>query len=235
MSRQRKREGRRQKAVGSQGTQPFSAFCLLPSAFCFSPRRRVSVSLLLLTFLFLVTGCRQSAKKQNARPNTLGDVAAERLAYTFSPDTDAPPDAQSKEETRLKPIQDDFDTRRKDDRLLRTVISPDGQRALALYDTGETQEGEFRIDMYAADGRFLRNLTPPELSGAFASTARWSPDGKAIAFIGRKSLTQATPPEMIPEVRALPSPTVTPTPTVAPIFAPVPVFDTEQIYICDRD
>ena len=229
MSRQRKREGRRQKAVGSQGTQPFSAFCLLPSAFCFSPRRRVSVSLLLLTFLFLVTGCRQSAKKQNARPNTLGDVAAERLAYTFSPDTDAPPDAQSKEETRLKPIQDDFDTRRKDDRLLRTVISPDGQRALALYDTGETQEGEFRIDMYAADGRFLRNLTPPELSGAFPAAARWSPDGKAIAFIGRKSLTQATPPEMIPEGKAIP------TPSVAPVFAPVPVYDTEQIYLCDRD
>ena len=144
---------------------------------------------------------------------------------------------QDNKDSKLKPVQDDFDSRRKDDRLLRTVVSPDGQRALALYDTGDTQEGEFRVDMYASDGRFLRNITPPELSGAFPATARWSPDGKSFAFIGRKSLTKPTPPEMIPEVRATPTGTVTPTPTptVAPNFAPVAVFDTEQIYISDRD
>lgn len=189
----------------------------------------------LLLLLLCAAGCRQSAEQRRARPNTLGAVPAERLAYTFTPDVDAPPDPPGKEEIKLKAIQNDFDARRKDDRLLRTVISPDKQRALALYDTGETQEGEFRIDMYAADGHFLRNLTPPELAGAFPATVQWSPDGQAIAFIGRKSLTQPTPPEMIPDVRALPSPAAMPTPTVAPNFAPVQVFDTEQIYLCDRD
>jgi Tol biopolymer transport system component len=185
---------------------------------------------LLLLALLLATGCHKSAENKGVRPNSLRDVPAERLAYSFTPDTDAPPVAQSSsEESKLKPIQDDFDTRRKDDRLLRTIISPDGQRALALYDTGETQEGEFRIDMYAADGRFLRNLTPPELSGAFAPAASWSPDGQLIAFIGRKSLAQPTPPEMIPEGAPVTSP------TLAPAFAPVPVFDTEQVYVCDRD
>jgi hypothetical protein len=191
--------------------------------------RRVVAALLLLALLFISTGCRKDGENGGVRPNGLRDVAAQRLAYSFTPDTDQPPGSQSSEETKLKPVQDDFDTRRKDDRLLRTVISPDGQRALALYDTGETQEGEFRIDMYTADGKFLRNLIPSELSGAFAPAVHWSPDGQAIAFIGRKSLAQPTPPDMIPEGAPAPLP------SVAPVFAPVPVYDTEQVYICDRD
>ncbi|HEV7374913.1 MAG TPA: hypothetical protein VGN95_09365 [Pyrinomonadaceae bacterium] len=193
-----------------------------------SARLRVCASLLLLALLFS-TACRRSAENGGVRPNSLRDIAAQRLAYSFTPDTDEPPGAQDKEETKLKPVQDDFDTRRKDDRLLRTVVSPDGQRALALYDTGETQEGEFRIDMYAADGKFLRNLTPPELSGAFVAAASWSPDGKTIAFIGRKSLAQPTPPDMLTDTAPAPAP------SIAPAFEPVPVFDTEQVYISDRD
>jgi hypothetical protein len=163
----------------------------------------------------------------------LQDVPAARLAYSFAPDVEAPPGAVPVEETKLKPIQDDFDARRKDDRLLRTVVSPDGLRALALYDTGETQEGEFRIDMYAADGKFLRNLTPPELSGAFAPMVAWSPDSNYIAFIGRKSLAPQTPPDMIPETAVPEGPL--PTPSLAPAFGPVPVYDTEQLYVCNRD
>lgn len=190
-----------------------------------SPRLLIAASLLFL----VAAGCR-SGGKQGARPNSLSEVPAVRLAYSFAPDTDAPPGATVAEEVKLDPVQKDFDARRKDDRLLRTVVSPDGQRALALYDTGETQEGEFRIDMYAADGRFLRNLTTPELSGAFASVVAWSPDGNQIAFIGRKSLTPQTPPEMIPET----APPL-PEPSVAPAFGSVPVFDTEQIYACNRD
>jgi hypothetical protein len=194
-----------------------------------SRQYHITTRLLILALLLIVTSCRKSTEKPKVLPNSLADVPAERLAYSFNADVGEPPDAEKKEETKLKPIQDDFDSRRKDDRLLRTVVSPDGQRALALYDTGDTQEGEFRVDMYAADGRFLRNITPPELSGAFAPTAAWSPDGNSFAFIGRKSLAQATPPDMIPEGRAIP------TPTVAPNFAPIQVFDTEQVYISDRD
>lgn len=211
--------------------------CVLSSVFRFQPflfpalstRRSVPTSLLIVMLLFVGVGCRKGADNKNARPNSLGDVPAARLAYSFTPDTDPPSGAQITEAPKLQAIQDDFDTRRKVDRLLRTVVSPDGQRALALYDTGETQEGEFRIDIYAVDGRLLRNLSPPELSGAFSSAVAWSPDGKTIAFIGRKSLAQPTPPEMIPEGAPVPSP------TIVPNFAPVAVFDTEQIYICDRD
>jgi hypothetical protein len=218
--------GSGQWAVKGGCNKPRRAFvfnCPLPTAHCL---------LLMLLLLIIAPACRRSGEKQGVRPNTLRDVPASRLAYSFTPDTDAPPSAIVEAETKLKPIQDDFDTRRKDDRLLRTVTSPDGHRALALYDTGETQEGEFRIDMYASDGKFLRNLTPPELSGAFAPMVAWSTDGNSIAFIGRKSLTPQTPPDMLPEV-------VTeepqPAPSIAPQFKTIPVFDTEQIYISDRD
>ena len=194
-----------------------------------SPRPRVPASLLLLLVLSAAAGCRSEGEKKTVTPNSLSVTPAARLAYGFAADVEAPPGAAPQGETKLKPIQDDFDTRRKDDRLLRTVVSPDGQRALALYDTGETQEGEFRIDMYSADGRFLRNLTPPELSGAFAPMVAWSLDGTQIAFIGRKSLAQATPPDMLPDTapEPLPSP---PNP-----LGSVQVFDTEQVYVCDRD
>jgi hypothetical protein len=222
-SKKQRAAGSRQWAVKNERGEAlgFCFNCPLPTACC------------LLLLLLIAPACRNSGDKRSAHPNTLREVAAARLAYSFAPDTDAPPGAVPVEETKLKPVQDDFDTRRKDDRLLRTVVSPDGLRALAIYDTGETQEGEFRIDMYAADGKFLRNLTPPELSGAFAPMVAWSPDGNYIAFIGRKSLTPQTPPEMIPET-AVPEAPVT-TPSVAPMFGPVPVYDTEQLYICNRD
>lgn len=197
-------------------------------------RKRFARLLVALSFTLLASvGCRKSGEKEVAGPDTLRNVPAARLAYSLAVDVDAPAGAVTEKESILKTIEDDFDTRRKDDRLLRTVVSPDGLRALALYDTGETQEGEFRIDMYSAEGQFLRNLTPPELSGAFAPVVAWAPDGQSIAFIGRKSLTPQTPPDMIPDTARPEEPI--PTPSVAPVFAPVPVFDTEQIYICNRD
>ncbi len=179
--------------------------------------------------VLLLAGCRGAGEKKTVRPNSLAAVPAARLAYGFTPDVEAPPGAEPVEEIKLKRVLDDFDTRRKDDRLLRTVVSPDGQRALAVYDTGETQEGEFRIDMYASDGRFLRNLTPPELSGAFAPMVAWSPDGNQIAFIGRKALAQETPPGMLPDAGP------EPLPTLPPPSGGVQVFDTEQLYVSDRD
>ncbi|MBD0327291.1 MAG: hypothetical protein ICV68_12715 [Pyrinomonadaceae bacterium] len=169
------------------------------------------------------------------RPRSLRDVPAQRLAYRFEADTSAPPEALADEAAKLSSVQADFDTRRKDDALVRTVLSPDGQRALALYETGDVQRGEFRIDMYAADGTFLRNLTPVELSGAFGPTVAWSPDGHNIAFIGRKSLTPTPTPTPLDALPELITETPTASPSVAPVFAPVAVYSTEQIYICNRD
>lgn len=180
-------------------------------------------------------GCRRGLlDKRSVVPRTLRDVPAQRLAYNFQPDAPAPPGASDSPNTttRLETVQKDFDERRKDEALVRTVASPDGQRVLALYETGDTEQNTFRIDMYsAAAGMFLRNVSPPELAGVFAATVAWSPDGNYIAFIARRSAT-AKPPVTEPDTLAdAPQPSA----SVAPIFAPVQTFATEQIYICNRD
>lgn len=203
-------------------------------------RRRALISLLLALTVLTGAGCRRIiGDRQSVRPRSLRDVPAERLAYRFTPDTPAPTNEAATAQTteRLASVQADFETNRKDDALLRTVVSPDArpehQRVLALYATGEEQEELFRIDMYTADGKFLRNLLPQGLNGAFAQTVAWSPDGNYIAFIGRKSpAVQPTPPALV----GVPEETLpTPAASVAPAFAPVPSFNTEQIYVCNRD
>jgi hypothetical protein len=202
-----------------------------------------SLSSLLLITLGIGTGCRTIiGDRQSVRPRSLRDVPAQRLAYRFVPDTSQPPGAATNTDpnVRLASVQADFETNRKDDALLRTVVSPDAQperqRVLALYATAEEQEEMFRIDMYSADGKFLRNLTPPELKGAFAATVAWSPDGNYIAFIARKNpQAQPTPPALVDVPEEIPPAAPTPTASVAPVFAPVPSFNTEQIYVCNRD
>ena len=196
--------------------------------------------LLLVISLCLGTGCRSSrGSKQGVRPRTLRDVPAQRLAYQFIADTDAPSGASSDDEANalLPSIQNDFDTRRKDDALLRTQLSPDRQRALAIYATGEDAKDEFRIDLYGAEGNFLRHVTPAGFAVVFPTVAAWSPDGNFVAFIGYKSSTPQPSPtpfdELVPEAipgTALPSPSTLP--SVAPL---VPIFSTEQVYICNRD
>lgn len=196
--------------------------------------------LMLVVLLVIGTGCRSSrGSKQGVRPRALRDVPAQRLAYQFIADADAPPNASSAEEANalLPSIQSDFETRRKDDALLRTQLSPDRQRALAIYATGDDAQDEFRIDLYGAEGNFLRHVTPAGFAVVFPTVAAWSPDGNYVAFIGYKSSTPQPSPtpfdELAPEVMpgaAAPSPSTLP--SVAPL---VPLFSTEQIYICNRD
>jgi len=177
-------------------------------------------------------------ERRDVRPLVLRDVPAQRLAFRFEPDIGMPTELKLDEsDEKLAVIQTDFSTRRPDDALLRTVLSPDGQRALALYGTESEPSPNFRIDLYAADGKFLRNLIPPELSCVFPETVAWSGDGNLIAFIAHRSVKPAATPTPPPGV-ALPEPTsdeAQPTPTVAPTFAPVATFATEQVYVCNRD
>lgn len=194
--------------------------------------------LLLLAIVLLLTvvaSCGSDSETQQVRPRKLRDVPAQRLAYRFEADVDAPRDANEDTGNKLAPIQDDFNTRRKDDALLRTVASPDGQRALALYGTADEPSETFRIDLYAADGKFLRNLTPPDLAASFAEAVVWSTDGNLVAFIGRKSLKPQPSPTPLEEAPAGPDVSPEASATIAPVFAPVPLFNTEQIYVCNRD
>jgi hypothetical protein len=204
----------------------------------------------LFALMFGAGGCRQVGEKLGisaVRPRALRDVPAARLAFRLETDisedvlpenlkTDAP-------EELLATVKTQFETSRKDEALLRTVVSPDGQRALALYDPGGGQPAEntFRIDLYGADGMFVRNILPQNLEGITLAAVAWSPDAQWIAFIGRER-PNATPTPTPPDDAAAVAPPVfdpnappTPTASVAPLIAPVPVFKTDQIYIGDRN
>ncbi len=176
--------------------------------------------------------------RPDVRPLVLRDVPAQRLAYRLEPDVTLPEDVKLEDSNdKIEAIQIDFDTRRQGDALIRTVRSPDGQRALVLYGTADEPSQTFRIDIYSAEGSFLRNLTPPTLSCVFPEAVSWSPDGNYITFIGHKGSaptpTPTPPGGVMPELPDTIEPL--PAPSVAPAFGYVPVFNTEQIYICNRD
>src|SRR5437667_4544668 len=155
----------------------------------FSSRSSMFVSLLTLALLLFDIACHSSSDSQGVRPRQLRDVPARRLAFTFQADVQPLAGLVAEEvKTTIPAIQQDFDTRRQDDALLRTVPSPDGQRALALYGTADEPAQTFRIDLYAADGTFLRNVTPPNLAVVFQDSVSWSADSSFIAFVGRKRL-----------------------------------------------
>jgi len=172
------------------------------------------------------------------RPLLLRDVPAQNLAYRFEPDVAPPPNLRVEDaDDKIEAIQVDFNTRRQDDALVRTVRSPDGQRALVLYGTSDAPSQEFHLDLYSADGKFLRNLTPPDLACVFPETVSWAPDGNFITFIGRRAV-KPTPSPTPPGARTPEVPEVgeaTPLPSVAPAFPAVALFSTEQIYVCNRD
>ena len=189
-----------------------------------------------MSLIAALAGCKVITDRQDVRPLVLRDVPAQRLAYRFETDIAIPAELQAPEPNeKLPSIQADFTVRRTNDALLRTVASPDGQRALALYGTEEEPGPAFRIDLYAADGRFLKNLIPPTLSCVFPETVAWTSDGNFITFIAHKSVKPAptpTPPiDLSPEPESSPLPA----PSVAPAFPAVAAFNTEQIYICNRD
>ena len=163
-------------------------------------------------------------KQRDVRPLVLRDVPAQRLAYRIEPDVVPPADISTEDANdKIEAIQIDFNTRRQNDALLRTVRSPDGQRALVLYGTEDEPSQAFRIDLYSSDGNFVRNVTPPDLSCVFPETVSWSPDGNFITFIAHKSVkptpTPTPPGASTAELEA------SPLPSIAPAFPPVSLFN----------
>lgn len=193
--------------------------------------------LLIVVLALLVPACRTDSDSQTLRPRQLRDVPANRLGFNFQADVEPPANLPSEDAKSAPAIQQDFDSRRQQDALLRTVMSPDGQRGLALYGTADEPTTTFRIDLYSADGTFLRNVTPPTLAVVFQDSVAWSADSSMIAFVGRKSAeaqASPTPLDLQPEP-VLPSASPVPTATIGPSFAPLQVFNTEQVYVCNRD
>ena len=198
-------------------------------------RRSLIVITLLATVIALAASCTSIMDKQrDVRPLVLRDVPAQRLAYRLEPDVVPPAEISTEDANdKIEAIQIDFNTRRQNDALLRTVRSPDGQRALVLYGTEGEPSQAFHIDLYSSDGNFVRNVTPPDFSCVFPETVSWSPDGNFITFIAHKSVkpTPTPTPKGASNLELEPSPL----PSIAPVFPPVRLFNTEQIYICNRD
>jgi hypothetical protein len=191
--------------------------------------------LAILVLLTFATGCKSVIERQDVRPRILRDVPARNLAYRLNTDV-SPPATNFEDATdKFEAVANDFSAKRENDALIRTVVSPDGRRVLAVYGTADEPGSTFRIDLYNSDGQFLRNLIPPDLSCVFPETVTWSPDGNFINFIAHKRVapsptpTPPNAPEPDPEASPMPSP------SIGPIFPPVASFSTEQIYICNRD
>lgn len=192
--------------------------------------------LIVLGLLLFAAACRDDSDPQRLRPRQLRDVPARALAFKFTADVEPPPNLTTEEAKTIEAVQQDFDTRRKDDALSRTVLSPDGHRALAVYSTADDSSQTYRIDLYSSDGNFIRNLTPPDLAVVFQDSVVWSPDSGMIAFIGRKSTRpEPSPTPFAEQEPVLPSGSPVATPSIPPAFAPLAVFSTEQVYLCNRD
>jgi len=213
---------------------PFSKLRLpgLISFHFFAQKKRLT----LLITLAAVSACSSIIPRgDDVRPRVLRDVPAQRMAYKFQSDITLPDELKKEDaDYKIEAIQLDFDSRRTNDALVRTVRSPDGHRALVLYNTTDEPTQAFRIDLYSSDGNFLRNLTPPDLSCVFPEAVQWSPDGNSITFIAHKNVKPTPSPTPLEETPLDPD-QAAPSPTVAPAFAPVQAFNTEQIYVCNRD
>jgi hypothetical protein len=212
---------------------------------------RVALKIVCIAFVVFVAplaGCRRIGEKvgvMSVRPRALRDVPSVRLAFHLESDvsTDALPENLKNEtpDEPLEAVRKQFESQRKDEALLRTVVSPDSQRALALYAPNDPTfpPDEFLIDLYSAEGAFIRNVMPQGLSGVFMSSVEWSADGQWIVFTGRRTAkpeVKPTPTEE-PQSPTVSDPNAQPAPSasIAPIIAPVATFRTEQIYVCDRD
>src|SRR6185295_524365 len=95
-----------------------------------------SKTTLLFLCLFMAIGCRSVIDRQDVRPRVLRDVPARNLAYRLTPDV-SPPSSVDNADENFGPVANYFSSKRTEDALLRTIVSPDGRRVLAVYGTSD--------------------------------------------------------------------------------------------------
>lgn len=209
---------------------------------------RTSNFVLFLITALLISGCQQvqNITQPTVAPASLRDVPAQRLGYRFEADILAPPEveaAQNAQIEKLTAIQADFDQNRATEVLERTILSPDKQRALAIYQKVADVPGNFRLDLYDPSGKIIRKITPENLTLRFPDSVVWSPDSANFVFAGARRENTAANQEIVQEA---PRPDIEENQTpdananVAPAPQPSPpatvlTFRTEQIYLANRD
>ena|GEM_PF-228741 len=141
---------------------------------------------LIFASLVFVAACPKSGTETPTNsPSTLGSTQAVRLNYRFEADVPPPMQPEIPPEELNATIQTDFSTNRLDEILVKTIVSPDKQRILVVYRRTNDAEYEFRVDMYAADGRILRKVTYDGMAVYYPGAIIWSPDSKSAAFMAK--------------------------------------------------
>ena len=212
---------------------------------------KLNLSALVISISLLLLGCGSTpeVEQPTVAPVSLKDVPSLRLNYKYEGDVPSP---KGMEESPVVEndvaVLADFTAKRLEDTLIRTVKSPDKQRTVAVYRKGDDVVGSYRLDVYDADGRFLRKVSPDQMSVSFPETIRWAPDSQSFVFLG--VLREASPSLSVfpkdngqtqaadkrsevvdkPKVEGQGSPSPSPTPSTEPA---VLTLRTEQIYIAD--
>jgi hypothetical protein len=147
---------------------------------------RSVTKILTIICLFALTSCQRNIfQAPTVSPATLKDVHAQRLNFRFEADVPPPadPNQKAQAEERNAAIQNDFDTNRPLEIVVKTLSSPDKKRVLVVYSKAEDTQNEFRLDMYSPDGKILRHVTPNGMGVHFPDTIVWSPDSTTVAFV----------------------------------------------------
>jgi hypothetical protein len=212
--------------------------------------------------IIAAAGCQQTGLK-SIQPGSLRGVPALKFSYSFEPDA-LPPvetEAPAPGEERVPAVQADFDQNRPEEILDKTAPSPDKQRILVVYHHAGDRETEFRLDMYGADGKLLRKISPDAMAISLPDAITWSPDNTTAAFIAVAREQVKTPAANAATAPAdAPTPpdvetnentaansdansaantntnvnAATPAPPV-PASAPIKLFSNEQVYTVNKD
>ncbi|HXH70674.1 MAG TPA: hypothetical protein VNI60_10135 [Pyrinomonadaceae bacterium] len=148
--------------------------------------QRKLAKLIIIWLVFSSFGCQRSNfQPPTVAPATLRDVPALKLNFRLETDVPVPPAAgeTAQMEERNVAVQTDFDQNRTQELVDKTIVSPNKQRVLAVYHKAEDSQGDFRLDMYSADGKLLRRITPDGMAVHYPDTIVWSPDSANVAFM----------------------------------------------------
>lgn len=211
----------------------------------------------ILALLLSTAACQKSIfEPKSVSPTSLRDVAALRLGFRYEADVPAPavaPQSNSADE-KSPAVQADFDANRPQEVLERTISSPNKQRLLAVYQRAGDRPNTFRLDMYSADGKFLRRVSSETMAVDFPDIIVWSPDSQSAAFVaiardgGLSSLSplpvansnaNTSLPKSSTDANSNSNANIaTPTPAAPAVGDAAPevvTFRTEQIYLCNSE
>jgi WD40-like Beta Propeller Repeat len=149
----------------------------------------------LVIFVFVISACEKNVfQSPTVTPTAMKDVSALRLNFRFESDVPQPTSDVQPQNVELKndAIQADFDQNRSPESLEKTLPSPDKNRFLAVYRKPEDVLNQYRLDMYSADGKLVKKITPNGLAVHFSDSIVWSPDGNSVAFVGVTRLGQTS-------------------------------------------